>query len=129
MPTLAECKKEEKKFFRFGEYPSEFESELNDISRDKARAFLKHFKDAWLGNVNLHELYMGRPEKVLWQWHGDLICNFEAAFIIPRYDSVLEHLILARFGTPYTGTKLDAKLIAGIFKRIEELQGESLYWV
>ena len=137
-PTLGECKKEENRYFflpcdkgkfRF-EHPSEFETGLNDVSRAKATAYLKHFGDAWLGNVNLHELYYGRKEEVMWRWDGEsLIHNFEASFIIPRYDSVLYHLIMARFGTPYTGTTLDSKLIDGIFKRIEELRGEYLHWV
>jgi len=107
----------------------EADGEINDASREVVAAMARdHGGECWLGNVNLHKRYRGEPEDVMWKWDGGLVCNFEAAFVVPRHDAELERLILERADAEYTGTRDDAKRIDTIFERIQALGGEHLHW-
>lgn len=105
-------------------YPEE--NPLNDNSRLMVHAYKNQFGEAWLGLITLRKEV---PTAVLWKWDGEeTVLNFSCSFVVPRYDEELERLILARFNTPYEGTRLDSILVDGIIDRIVELGGHLLHW-
>ena len=142
---LKAVKAEEHKFFFWPvgngkftfEYPTEFDQELNDVTRLKIAAYTKKFGEGYLGNVNLHKEHIERKcknnesfrEPILWKWDGQLVCNFEATFIVPCFNQVLVDLIRTRAESEYTGAKDDYARVTAIHDIIDGLGGEYLNWV
>ena len=109
-------------------FPTEFQPELNDKTRQLIAAYAEQHGQAWLGNINLYGDDRGKAEKILFPL-DQFVCNFAAAFIVPAYDQELVDLIYERDIAPYTGTKDDSQRIDVIFNRIDALGGLSLHWV
>lgn len=127
METLQEIKKQETEVFRrSGGMPTEFDGDLNDITRNKIYTFAnENGGECCLGRVNLYS-----DNTILKMWSKDfMIYNFDYTFAIPKHDTQLETMIRERSNTPYTGTKNDYVLVNAIMGRIEELRGINLFWV
>ena len=77
-------KRENEIFFPDGhfEYPTEFDTELNFIQREKIKAFKEIHGDCWLGSINRYSNEIFKPylEQI------SNCYNFERDFTIPKYD-------------------------------------------
>ena len=125
--TLSACKVEETKYFfrelndgtRVFEYPTEFDSGLNDLTRKKISCFLREHGQAWLGRIN-----PGFDKGPILREHtGELVYNFSANFIVPTNDSELVQLI------EKWRNKSEIKVLDAIHLRIKQLGGDHLHWV
>jgi len=112
---------------RNGGWPSEFDCEINDISRAKIDAALELWGTCYLGKVNLYNDARGKPYH-LTPYTGQQVYNFEYSFIVPVRDRDLERLIEERDRAPYTGTTEDFHRIEEIHALIEKLGGVQLIW-
>jgi hypothetical protein len=106
----------------------EADNEINDASRNVIKAMQNEHGEAWLGNINLHEYHKGEDEPVIWKWHGGLIRNFAVSFVVPKYDTELEKLIIDRADAEYKGTSEDYGCVNTIMNKIESLGGIHLSW-
>lgn len=93
--------------------------------REAIAAFAQQHGAAWLGVVNLYDDNRAKP--VIWKWNGELVHNFEARFVIPRFDEELYELIILRKYAAYN-IKDDVQRVEAIFKRIAQLLGITLFW-
>lgn len=134
MNELQNCKKEITDIFiqsfKNGDFgPTEFDQEVNTISRHLISAYHEHYGRCFLGKINLYDKDRGNRDAILTEYKKQFIYNFAYSFIIPNYDQELIDLIYNRDITPYTGTKDDSVLIDAIFKRLESIGGLYLHWV
>lgn len=104
----------------------EADDRVNDASRDVVTAMRDKHGQAWLGRINIYEQDRGKP--VMWEWDGELVRNFAASFVTPRYDADLVQEILDRHNAEYTGTKDDLRRITAIYNHVEAIGGASLLW-
>lgn len=123
--NMQDLMKKELEYFKDGNQPTEFDTEINDISRAKIN-LMKGRGEVWLGNINR---YRKEDKPYLVQYAGETIYNFEYSFAIPCFDQELIDLIIKREKTPYKGVEKDAQLIIVIMDRIKELRGIHLFWV
>jgi len=115
-----------------GGYPTEFDTEINDITVEKIKMFAVLNNNGlgsycYLGKINRYSEDEGKPYLVAYD--EQRVFNFEYAFMIPAYDEILIEKIRFRETDEYTGAKKDFILINGIMDRIQELGGIHLFWV
>lgn len=108
----------------FYEEIGEENKQWNARQRAKIEALYQKYGECWLGNINLHD----KQKPIMWQYKGQWVYNFDAAFAVPHFDEELFNLIAERDRTPYAGTKEDMKWIVKISLRIEDLGGFHLLW-
>ncbi len=107
---------------------------LNQASREVVRAMHETHGEAWLGLINSP---VNKP--VLEKYTGEIL-NFQADFVIPKYDGVLVTLIQNRlsvarraqafslaFLSGYTNSQ-DSIQVQAIQTHIRDLGGEILVW-
>ena len=111
-----------------GGTPVEADPSLNEASRRVVQAMRKKYDDAWLGEFNPSVKGVPIQKDLLWKWDGRDVLNFEASFVVPKYDQLLVRMLLDRLTAKYTGTKDDAVRITAIQNRIRDLDGELLAW-
>lgn len=109
---------------------SEFDSTINDISREIIRLYAKHYGTVYLGKINDSDAYNNR-KPIVFRVYSDpdeKIYNFEADFVIPVEDEELRKVLQER-NTPgeYSGKK-NADQVNKIIARIEALGGYHLSW-
>ena len=116
-------------FKRSSGLPTEFDTDMNDISRKKIEIFaaIHNNEKCYLGKVNRYSEDEGKPGLV--PYDGQQVFNFEYGFMIPAYDAKLINLIMDRDEAEYTGTKEDFVMVEAIMNRIAELGGINLFWV
>ena len=116
-------------FKRSSGLPTEFDTDMNDISRKKIEIFaaIHNNEKCYLGKVNRYSEDEGNPGLV--PYDGQQVFNFEYGFMIPAYDAKLINLIMDRDEAEYTGTKEDFVMVEAIMNRIAELGGINLFWV
>lgn len=114
---------------KYPEHPDEFDTQCNDVSREKIRLYAEIHQDqkCYLGKVNRYSEDEGKPYLV--EYTGQMIYNFEYKFMIPVYDQKLIDMIIDRESAEYTGTAEDYKRVSAIMNRIEEIGGIYLIWV
>ena len=95
---------------------------LNEASRDVVLAMQDTHNQAWLGLINSPP---GKP--VLVKYDFQPVRNFQADFVIPKYDAVLVTLITNRLAG-YTNTSQDVTHVKAIHTHIRDLGGEILVW-
>lgn len=122
-PALQEIIKKENEYFKRYGGPTEADFAINDIQREKIRAYHRMHPNTLVGLINKH----GR-KNFLQVYQGEKVLNFEWDFIIPQYDAELLKLLTEREQAPYTGTKEDAVRIDKIYERIKQSGGLYLYW-
>lgn len=127
---LKEIKKQEFEFVKScGGYweVTEFDTAQNDFSRAKINCFPE---GSFLGNINFYDEDRKNlaDHPIMREYRGQSICNFEFAFIVPKYDELLAEMIKSYNLLPFNNKRVFAFLDA-IFLRIETLGGESLTWV
>ena len=113
-----------------GGYPTEFDTEINDITVEKIKMFAalnNNGSGCYLGKINRYSEDKGKPYLV--PYDGQRVFNFEYGFMLPVYDEKLAEMIRDREHAEYTGTKADFVLIEAIMGRIQELGGIHLFWV
>jgi hypothetical protein len=114
-------------------WPGEADDAVNDVCRDVIRACFENYGEAWLGHVNLYDDRRvknggGRDEQIMWKWDGAFVCNFEVAFVAPKFDAELVRLIRERDAGPYTTADADYKRIEAIHERLAAIGGVHLFW-
>ena len=92
---------------------------VNDASREVVSAMQETYGEAWLGLVNPI-----KDRDLLVKWDGELVCNFQADFVLPKYDGELCALITSRV-LEFPKTLEQIKIINN---RIRALNGEVLVW-
>jgi len=102
----------------------EADDNLNDASRDLINAMIEEHGKVWLGSYNLYD----NDRVAVWEHWGGLVCNFEAAFVLPVESQELSDLILERHDSEYTGSKDDWARLKVISKMVRDLGGKDLYW-
>lgn len=109
---------------------SEFDSSINDISRAIIHAFHLRHEQCFLGKVNLYDKERENVAKYQFTaYTGQLVYNFEYAFVIPRPDEELLRLIIEHNLPKETFNSQDIwNRVKQIFARIEQLGGVSLAW-
>lgn len=133
--TIEEIQREETGYFLHEtgsgkvqfEWPSEFDTGLNNLSREKLDAYMEIHEEVWLGKVNRYNYDKDRPYLV--KYEGQKVYNFEYTFAIPCYDQELIDLIIEREEAEYTGTAEDEPRVQKIMDRIYQLRGIDLFWV
>lgn len=113
---------------RNGGWPSEFDFEINQISRAKIDAALELWGDCYLGNVNLYDDARGKPYRLTRYTGKETIYNFAFSFAVPTLAPELCRLIEERDRAPYTGTRDDYARVEEIHALIEKLGGIQLIW-
>lgn len=130
--TLEEITKEEQRYFfrddgdgktRF-EWPSEFNTEINNISREKLNAYTELHDNVWVGNINRCE----KEQTWLVKFVGQPIYNFEYTFAVPHCDTTLIALLIMHARIKYTDGKACMERISNIANRIQLLGGINLFW-
>ena len=128
MATLKKLKKETTDYFIKNDWmPTEFDKSINDISRQKIVAMKKEYGECWLGKYNLYDKEHTQPYKMI-EYTGQMVYNFEYAFILPKHDRTLEIMIDKRDKSPFISSKHDFLMIEEISNRIEKLNGVALIW-
>lgn len=108
----------------------EFDTHINDNSRNIIKAIIEKFGEAWIYQVNLYEPYRGNRDKIATKiTQGQPIYNFSASFVLPTKNETLIDMILKRDQTPYTGTPDDYKLMNDIYAYAEQTGAIILHWV
>ena len=125
-----ELNRQEFSIFKRSEgFPSEFETNMNNISRKKIEIFaaMHNNEKCCLGKINRYSEDVEKPYLVAYE--GQRVFNFEYGFMIPCYDEKLVEMIRDREHAEYTGTTDDYKRVTKIMNRIYELGGFNLFWV
>jgi len=112
--------------------PTEFDTDMNDITREKIEIFAAIHKDlrnekCYLGKINRYSEDVGKPYLMVYE--EQRVFNFEYGFMIPCYDEKLVEMIKEREQAKYTGTADDYKRVTEIMDRIHEVGGFNLFWV
>lgn len=115
--------KENEYFKRYGR-PVESDFSINDIQREKIKAYYQQHPQMYVGEINRTER-VGSP---LEQYVSQKVYNFQYDFIIPQHDAELQNLLTDREISPYTGTKEDAERLDKIYVRVKTIGGLYLYW-
>lgn len=130
MRTIAEVHAEILACVKRGDHMIEcgfpYQNQLNDLQRELIAACAHEWGEVWLGKINLYEQDRGKP--ALWKWDGELVCNFGADFVVPKYDAELGRLVMERDGAPYTCVADDAERMRAITAHIEKAGGRKLIW-
>lgn len=71
---------------------SEFDTSINDISRAKIKRFKIEKGACFLGNINLYDKEREKLDVKLVPYEGQVIYNFEYAFILPCHDDEIIEL-------------------------------------
>ena len=107
----------------------EAESRINDASRKLIAAIEETHGEAWLGFMERQRKDLLMPSKeVMWKWGGDLVYNFGADFVVPRFDQELDNLIKERSDAPYEGVAKDKIWVDKIANRVAAINGHLLLW-
>ena len=109
-----------------GGTPVEADSSLNDASRAVIDAMREKYGKICLGQFNPSHK---NPQTIDVLWIPKMFptMNFEADFVIPKYDHQLARMLVDRL-SKYTDMKADSVNITAIQERIRELGGELLTW-
>lgn len=102
---------------------------FNDLQRLLIVAMHFEHGDVWLGYSTLPRFPVDKDKDVvMWEWDGKFVYNFNAQFVIPKYDKELDNLIHDRHNETYTGTVRDSKWVDAIQNRIFAIGGHDLTW-
>jgi hypothetical protein len=97
--------------------------DVNDLQRKLITAMKAKHPNLRLGVINLHN----GATKIMWPWGGELVYNFEAAFVIPEPNPELEQMIKEYNALPYNNGKC-FKAISEITDKIIKIGGHHLIW-
>jgi hypothetical protein len=105
--------------------------EADESHNDKERTAIEthaaaYGGEAWLGLMNAYSGRKGAPTHE--RWDGELVRNFGADFVIPRFDGELDRLLLERDAAPYEGVRDDSARVGAIIERVHALGGRMLVW-
>lgn len=103
------------------------ENRLNDRQRALIAAYRETYGTCWLGLINPHHAPDGVALR-LWEYDGGLVYNFGAAFVVPRYDWVLDALILGPLVELPVSLRDDFQRITRIIDRVHQIGGDVLVW-
>jgi hypothetical protein len=123
MTTLKECSRATMRYLIENNGTSEFNMVINDISRETIKAMKRENGTCYLGKINLYD----DDSFKLVEYTGQKVFNFEYAFCLPCYDERIEQMIDERSKAPYNN-KEDLKRIEAISERIQQLNGDYLFW-
>jgi hypothetical protein len=102
---------------------TEFDQDLNDMNRAIINEYYEQNPKCCVGNINRYK----ETDVMMKEYEGEMVYNFEWAFIVSIFDQSLLDLI-EKYNSRLPQEKI-TEFLDMIFDRIKELNGITFFWV